>query len=289
VGWKAEASPQEILETTRVLQSSPGEETDARRRERLTALAEAGYNPVIVGFVYAEALRTVARQFASTQFAILDESSLVSNNPNVTSLVFADHEGSYLVGAIAAQASKTGVVGFVGGADIPYIARFQAGYVAGAVAVRPGINVIVKYLADTPKFSGFTNLVKARAVATTVFEAGADVIYHAAGGAGVGVFQAAKATGQLAIGVDSDQYLTAHTDMRATILTSMLKRVEAGVHRYIWAMNQRSSFPRVSRYNLANEGVGYSKSNPIIQPYVSTADNVRDLIVAGKIKVPDKP
>jgi basic membrane protein A len=289
VGWKGETSPTEILETTRVLQSSPGEETDARRRERLTALAEAGYNPVIVGFVYAEALRSIARQFSSTQFAIIDDSSLASDYANVTGLVFADHEGSYLVGAVAAQASTTRVVGFVGGADVPSVTRCQAGYAAGAAAIRPEINVITRYLSDPPKFSGFTNLVKARAVAAAMFEAGADVIFHAAGGAGAGVFQAAKAARRLAIGVDSDQYLTAPTELRPTILTSMLKRLDAGVHQYIWAIRQRSSFPRVARFNLANEGVGYSKSNSLVQPYVSKADGLRDLIAAGKIRVPNKP
>jgi len=289
LGYRAEASPKEILETMRNLRSSPGDETDARREERLTALAEAGYNPVIVGYVYSTALRAVAPRFPNTQFAILDDSKPSSDHPNVTSLIFADHEGSYLVGAIAAQASKAGVLGFVGGADVPFIARFHAGYVAGAAAAKPGIAVIVKYLADPPKFAGFANAVKAREVAAAMYEAGADVIYHAAGGSGAGVFQAAKAAGRLAIGVDSDQYLTAQVEVKSTILTSMLKRVDAGVRRYIWAMNQRSSFPRVARFDLANDGVGYSTSNPIVHPYVTKAESLRDLIVAGKIKVPASP
>ena len=288
LGYKPELQ-RELLETTRPLSSEPGDETDSRRQERLAALAEAGYNPVVVGFVYGEALRTVATQYPNTEFAILDDPSLALDHPNVTGLVFADKEGSFLVGAIAAQASRSGVLGFVGGAEVPFIAKFHAGFKAGAAAVRPGIRVIAKYLADPPKFAGFSNPAKARAVAAAMYEAGADVVYHAAGGSGSGVFQAAKAAGQLAIGVDSDQYLTAPIDTRAGILTSMLKRVDGGVRRYIQTRNARSSFPRVARFNLANEGVAYSKSNPRIQPYVATADSLRDLIVAGKIRVPDTP
>jgi len=279
----------EVLETTRPLSSAPGEETDARRQERLAALAEAGYNPVIVGFTYGGPLRTVAPQYPGTQFAILDDPSLSRNNPNVTGLIFADHEGSYLVGAIAALASKTLNIGFVGGAQVPYIARFQAGYAAGAAHIKPGITVMVKYLADPPKFAGFSNPVKARAVAAAMYEAGADVIYHAAGGSGSGVFQAARATGHLAIGVDSDQFLTASADTKACILTSMLKRVDAAVRRYTRAMDLKSAFPRVARFDLSNDGVGYSQSNRLVQPYVAAAENLRELIVAGKVKVPGRP
>jgi basic membrane protein A len=288
LGYKPELQ-RELLETTRPLTSNIGEETDARRQERLAALAESGYNPVVVGFVYGEALRTVALQYPKTEFAILDDSSLARDHPNVTGLVFADNEGSYLVGAIAARASRTGVLGFIGGADVPFIAKFHAGFAAGAAAVRPGIGVISKYFANEPKFSGFTSPAKVRAVAAAMYESGADVVYHATGSAGTGVFQAAKAAGQMAIGVDSDQYLTAPTDTRTSILTSMLKRIDAGVRRYIQTRTDKSSFPRVGRFNLANEGVGYSKSNPLIQPYVATAEGLRDLIIAGKVRVPDTP
>ncbi len=289
LGYKPEVGQGELLETTRPLSSAPGEETDARRQERLASLAEAGYNPVIVGFIYGEPLRTVAPQYPGTQFAILDDPSLSRNHPNVTGLIFADHEGSYLVGAIAALASKTGTIGFVGGAEVPFIARFQAGYAAGAAAIKAGIKVKVKYLADPPKFAGFSNPMKARSVAAAMYDDGADVIYHAAGGSGTGVFQAAKAAGRLAIGVDSDQYLSAPADARASILTSMLKRVDAAVRRYTRGMSQRSSFPRVARFDLSNDGVGYSMSNPIVQPYVAGAENLRELILAGKIRVPDRP
>jgi basic membrane protein A and related proteins len=289
LGYKPEMGQRELLETIRPLSSAPGEDTDARRHERLAALAEAGYNPVVVDFIYGEALRTGAAKYPNTKFAILDDSSLSRDYPNVTGLVFAAHEGSYLVGAIAAQASRNGAVGFIGGAQVPVIAKFQAGYAAGAAAVKPGISVIVKYLADPSRFGGFSNPVKARAVAAAMYEAGADVIYHAAGRSGAGVFQAAKAAGHWAIGVDLDEYLTAATDTRASILTSMLKRVDEGVRRYIRAMDQRSSFPRVARFDLGNEGVAYSKSNPLVQPYVNTADSLRELIVAGRIRVPDTP
>jgi len=289
LGYKAETGNRELLETTRLLSSMPGEDTDERRQERLAALAEAGYNPVVAGYVYGASLGVVAKQYPDTQFAIVDDASLSRTHQNVTGLVFADHEGSYLVGAVAALASKTGVVGFIGGAMTPSIGRCEAGYTAGVAAVKRGATVLARYLAEQPRFSGFSNPVRARVVAEAMYSAGADVIFHAAGGSGIGVFQAAKSAGRLAIGVDSDQYLTSSPDSRATILTSMLKRVDAAVRRYVHAVRQESSFPRVARFDLANQGVDYSKSNPIVQPYVAAVEELRNLIVTRVVRVPDRP
>lgn len=290
LGYKAEFSQRsEILETTRLLGVAPADETDGLRKERLGAVAEAGYNPVVVGLVYASALRGVAPQYPDTEFAIVDDPSVPAFNSNVTGLVFADHEGSFLVGAIAAAASKTGVIGFIGATDIPFVARFRAGYVAGAVTAGRNCTVLVEHLAAPGDFRGFSSSRKARAVASSMYKEGADVVYHAAGGSGIGLFQAARQAGGLAIGVDSDQYLTAPADYRARILTSMLKRVEAGVRRYVLAMANKSPFPRVARFNLANDGVGYSRSNASIQPYISIADDLRKQIITRKIKVPDRP
>ena len=290
LGYKAEFSQRsEILETTRLLGVAPADETDARRQERLGAVAEAGYNPVVVGLVYATALRSVAVQYPNTEFAIVDDPSVPSAHSNVTGLVFADHEGSFLIGAIAAAASKSGVVGFIGATDTPFVARFQAGYTAGTATCRRKTRVLVEHLAQPGDFRGFTSSRKAKVVASAMYKAGADVVYHAAGGSGIGLFQAAREAGRLAIGVDSDQYLTAPADSRACILTSMLKRVEAGVRRYIQAMAAKSAFPHVARFNLANDGIGYARSNALIQPYISIADDLREQIVTRKIKVPERP
>ena len=136
----------ELGVTVKELEATSGE-TDAQKEERLTTLAEAGYNPVIaVGFAYAVSLGKVAPQFPDTDFAIVDDASLSEKNKNVTSLVFAENQGSFLVGAIAAQASKTGNIGFIGGVNVPLIQKFQAGYVAGAQAINKDIKVQVKYL-----------------------------------------------------------------------------------------------------------------------------------------------
>jgi basic membrane protein A len=279
----------ELLATTRSLADAPNE-TDSDRRERLIALAEAGYNPVIAtGVIYALALRQVARQYPHTRFAIVDDSSVAAANKNVTGLVFADHQGSYLVGAIAARASRTGTIGFVGGVDIPSIRRFQVGYTAGARAVMPDIKVLSNFLEEPPDFSGFAVPEKGRVAAGRMYQDGADVVYHAAGGSGTGVFQAAKEAGALAIGVDSDQYLSAPTDVKPHVLTSMLKRVDEAVKEYAKACASRSQLPSVMTFNVANGGVGYSKSNPIVFPYVAMADELQRQIVAGKIRVRDKP
>ncbi len=289
LGYKPEISHRrELLETTRLLSTPPGEETDSHRKERLMSLAEAGYNPVVVGFIYATALRGVAGQYPKTQFAIMDDSSLSNDYPNVTSLVFADHEGSYLVGAIAAQACSGAAVGFVGGVEVAFIRRFQAGYAAGVAAINPALRVMVKYLTKPPDFAGFADPARGRDAAEAMYQEGADVVYHAAGGSGVGVIEAAKAAGRFAIGVDSDQYWTTPADTRACILTSMLKRVDAAGQSFVQVIAQKSSHPHIIKFDLSNDGVGYSKSNPLVQPFVATADRLRERITAGEIAVPDR-
>jgi basic membrane protein A len=215
----------------------------------------------------------------------VDDSSLSTDNTNVTGLVFADHEGSYLVGAIAAQASTTGNIGFIGGVDLPSIRKFQVGYVAGAKVVKPDVKVQSSFLTEPPDFSGFADPVKAKAAAARMYQSSADVVFHAAGGSGTGVFQAAKEAGAFAIGVDSDQYMTAPVDIRPHVLTSMVKRVDEAVKEYVKASARMSQLPRVMTYNLANGGVGYSRSNPEVFPYVATTDDLRRQIVAGKIRV----
>ncbi|MFC6236822.1 BMP family lipoprotein [Longivirga aurantiaca] len=262
-------------------------ETDAQKEERLTTLAEAGYNPIIaVGFAYAVAVGKVAPEFPEIQFAIVDDSSLSEANKNVTSLVFAENEGSFLVGAIAAQASKTGNIGFVGGVNVPLIVKFEKGFEAGAKAVNPSIKIQTKYLTEPPDFSGFGDPAKGKVAAEGMFDGGADVVYHAAGGSGGGVFEAAKAAGGLAIGVDSDQYLTADASVKDVILTSMLKRVDVAVYEMIKSAVGGTPLTGVQTFDLKADGVGFSESNAAVAEYVAKANELKDQIIAGTITVP---
>ncbi len=263
-------------------------ETDAQKEERLRLLASGGYNPVIaVGFAYATAAKKVAAEFPNINFAIIDDSSFSA--PNVANLVFAENEGSYLVGVIAAQASKAGNIGYIGGVLTPLLQKFEAGYTAGAKSINPNIKVQVKYLTQPPDFSGFNAPDKGQTAAQGMFDAGADVVFAAAGGSGSGVFKAAKASGKLAIGVDSDQYLTASADVKDVILTSMIKRVDTAVYDFIKSAVDGSPLTGVQTFDLKKEGVGYSTSNPAVQPYTAKADAAAEQIKSGAITVPTTP
>ncbi|MCU1656216.1 MAG: Nucleoside-binding protein, partial [Pseudonocardiales bacterium] len=200
-------------------------ESDQQKQSRLELLANAGYNPIIaVGFAYEAALKAVAPKFPSIHFAIIDDNQVKS--PNVEGLLFHEEQSSFLVGVAAALATKTKNVGFIGGVKgTGLIEKFQAGYAAGVKAVNPAIKVQVAYLSVAPDFTGFNDPGKAKITAKGQYDAGADVVYHAAGGSGSGLFDAAKAAGKLAIGVDSDQYQSAPADEKSLILTSALKGV----------------------------------------------------------------
>lgn len=272
---------------TKELEASTGE-TDAQKEERLRLLAEGGYSPVIaVGFAYAGALGKVAAEFPDTDFAIVDDASEASTAPNIANLVFAENEGSYLVGVIAAQASKTGQIGFVGGVNTPLIKKFEAGYAAGAQSINPDIKIDVKYLTEPPDFTGFTDPAKGKTAAEGMFQSGADVVYHAAGGSGGGVFQAAKAAGGWAIGVDSDQYQTASDDVKDSILTSMLKAVDVAVYKDIEAAVNGAPLTGVQTFDLKVDGVGYSVSNPAVSDYTAKAEEAKAAIIDGSVVVPE--
>lgn len=270
---------------TKELEATSGE-TDAQKEERLNSLVDAGYNPIIaVGFAYAASMDKVAKANPDVNFAIIDDAS--SQLPNLANLTFAENQGSYLVGAIAAQASKTGNVGFVGGVNVPLIQKFQAGFEAGAKAVNPDIKIQVKYLTEPPDFSGFGDPAKGKVAAEGMFQNGADVVYHAAGGSGAGVFEAAKAAKGWAIGVDSDQYLTAAPEVKDVVLTSMLKRVDVAVYEFIKSFVAGSPLTGIQVFDLAQGGVGYSKSNPAVEPYEAKTDELAAQIVDGSITVPE--
>jgi basic membrane protein A len=272
--------------------------TDSEREDKLRLLAKAGYNPVIaVGFLYAGPLKKVATDYPKTQFAIVDDSSVAL--PNVSSLVFAEEQGSYLAGVAAALASVTGQIGYIGGVRIPLLQKFEAGFVAGVKATDKNATVDVKYVTEPPDFGGFNDPAKAKVIANGMIDKGIDVIYSAAGGSGAGNFAAAVDSAKYGnkvwtIGVDSDQYLTASAAEK--MLTSMLKRVDNAVYDVIAAasagkkVNDSLGGGAVGRtYGLKLGGVGVSYSGGYINKYKAKIDAAAKAITAGKIKVPTTP
>ena len=265
-------------------------ETDADKETRLKLLADGGYNPVIaVGFLYGNSLKKVAAAYPKTTFGIID--SVVDGAPNVTGLTFAEEQGSYLVGVAAAKKSKTGNVGYIGGCLIPLLQKFEAGFVAGAKAANPAVKVQVKYLSNPPDCKGFNDPAAGTETANGMYDGGADVIFAAAGGSGTGVFQSAKAKSKLAIGVDSDQYVSAAADLKPVIMTSMLKRVDTAVFDFIKSFKDGSPLSGVQVFDLSKDGVGYSTSNSaVLTPDLTKAmDDAKATIVAGTTKVPTVP
>ena len=263
-------------------------EAESAREERLRTFADAGYDPIIaVGFAYAASIGKVAEEYPDVHFAIIDDSSVESDN--VASLVFAEEQGSFLVGAAAALKSETGQVGFVGGVETPLIQKFQAGYEAGVAAVDPDITVDVTYLTQVPDFSGFGDPAKGKTAAQGMFDNGADIVYHAAGGSGGGVFEAASESGNLAIGVDSDQYNTADPSVQDVILTSMLKNVDVAVYTYLSEVVGGTVPSGVTTYDLAADGVGYSTSGGQVDDIAGDLDAYKQQIIDGEIEVPTAP
>ena len=276
------------LGETKELDAGAGEPEDAKQT-RLRQLAREGFNPVIaVGYAYADAVKIVAPEFPGTKFAIIDEQ--VDGLPNVTPLVFAEEQGSFLAGVVAAHKSKNCHVGFVGGVQTPLIQKFEAGFRAGATAAAPNIKIEEKYLTPAGDFSGFQDPNKGSEVATGQLESGADVIYHAAGASGKGVFGAVKGAGAQAIGVDSDQYnQPTVAEYKDVIISSMLKRIDMAVYDYIAAVarNDLSTVPK--KFDVAIDGVTYSTSGGKIDDLKPTLDAYKAAIASGRIQVPDKP
>ncbi|GAB7006074.1 BMP family ABC transporter substrate-binding protein [Nocardioides sp. AN3] len=261
------------------------DEAESAKEDRLIQLADAGYNPVIaVGFVYSQAVGKIAKQYPKTKFAIIDDSA--NKDANVTNLVFAEEQGSFLVGAAAALKSKTGHIGFIGGVNTPLINKFEAGYDAGAKAVNPKIKIESAYLTQPPDFTGFNDPGKGKTAAGGEFDAGADVVYHAAGGSGLGVFQAAKAAKGLAIGVDSDQYKTASPDLQPVILTSMIKHVDVAVYSFIKSIVDGKPLTGTQTFDLKVGGVDYATSGGQVDDIKSKLDDYKKKIIDGTIVVP---
>lgn len=263
-------------------------EAESAREERLRTFADAGYNPIIaVGFAYAASVAKVSEEYPDVNFAIIDDASVEADN--VASLVFAEEQGSFLVGAAAALKTETDQIGFVGGVETPLIQKFEAGYVAGAEAVNPDIEVDVTYLTQVPDFSGFADPAKGKTAAQGMFDNGADIVYHAAGGSGGGVFEAASESDNLAIGVDSDQYNTADPSVQDVILTSMLKNVNVAVYEYLSDVEAGDIPSGVTTYDLAVDGVGYSTSGGFVDDITDQLDEFKQQIIDGEITVPTAP
>ncbi len=273
--------------------------TDSERTDKLRLLAKAGYNPIIaIGFLYAGPITTVSQEFPNTQFGIVDDASVAALN--VTSMIFAEEQGSYLAGVAAALSSKSGKIGYVGGVRIPLLQKFEAGFVAGVKATKKSATVDVKYVSEPPDFSGFNDPAKMKVIVKGMIDKGIDVVYSAAGGSGAGNFAAAAESSKKVwtIGVDSDQYLSASAKEKKNMLTSMIKRVDVAVYDVIQnAVEGRTVNdildPKAGiygrRYDLTNGGVGVSYSGGYINKYKAQIDAAAAAIKSGKIKVPAVP
>jgi basic membrane protein A len=269
------------------LEATAGE-TDAQKEDRLRQLAEGGYNPVVaVGFAYCKAIGKVAKDTPNVKFAIIDDFEPDCTASNIANLTFAEQEGSFLVGAAAGLKTKTNKVGFVGGVNVPLIQKFEVGYIAGAKAANPSAAVEVKYLTQPPDFTGFNDPAKGETAAKGMFDSGNDVVYAAAGGSGNGAFKAAKASGKLGIGVDSDQYnQPALADVKDVIITSMLKKVDVAVLDFITAVKDGKFANGQKVYDLKAGGVDYATSGGKVDDIKSKLDDYKQKIISGAIKVP---
>jgi basic membrane protein A len=261
----------------------------SNRADLLTQLADDGYNPVIaVGFAYGDIIGDVAAQYPDTNFAIIDSSVAEVGADNLTGLLFAEEQGSFLAGVAAALKTTTNHIGFVGGVETPLIEKFEAGYFAGAQAVKPDITVDSQYLTPAGDFSGFNDPAKGQIAAQGMYDAGADIVYHAAGGSGLGVFQAAAASNKRAIGVDSDQYNTVDDPaLQAVIMTSMLKRVDNAVEAYIGDfVDDKVAGGEDVINDLSTDGVGLATTGGFIDDIQDQIDDYRQQIIDGDIEVP---
>jgi basic membrane protein A len=255
---------------------------DAAFEPALRTFAERGYQLVIaIGFAQIDAVKKVAPQFPKTHFAIVDG---VVEGPNVESLMFAEHEGSYLVGYLAGLMTKSNKVGFIGGMDIALIRRFQMGYEAGAKAANPKIEVVSSYVGVNS--SAWANPTRGKELALTQYDRGADVIFAAAGASGQGVFDAAEEKKTFIIGVDSNQ----NALKPGRVATSMLKRVDTAVYDVIKSQVDGKFSAGKRSFGLKDKGIDYAvdaNNEAIIAPYKAKLEEIRAKIMSGEIKVPD--
>jgi basic membrane protein A len=261
----------------------------ADREAAMRQLAAGGSDLVFgVGFLFSDDIKALAREFPEVKFACVDYTVVEGESlpPNLVALKFREEEGSYLVGALAALVSKSGTVGFVGGMEIPLIKKFEAGYRAGVKAVAPRAQVLVKYAGTTG--SAFKDPTKGKELALAEYHAGADVIFHASGSTGLGVFEAGRELQRLAIGVDSDQY----DEAPGVVLTSMIKRVDTAVFDTIREVAEGRWRGGIHEFGLAEKGVGWvhdQRNRALIPDRVkAVVDSLEAEIVAGRIAVPSR-
>jgi len=250
----------------------------AQREQALARMAQRGADPVVgIGFSQGSAMEKVAKDYPKQKFALIDAEVKL---PNVQSITFKEHEGSFLVGMMAALASKTGKVGFVGGMDIPLIRRFQCGYEQGAKYANPKIETSANMTGTTP--TAWNDPARGAELAKSQFAGGVDVIFAAAGGTGIGVYQAAKDAKKLAIGVDSNQ----NHVQPGTMLTSMVKRVDVAVYQAFKGVT-----PGSTSLGLKEGGVDYALDDDnaklVSADMKKKVDAAKADIIAGKIKVID--
>ena len=259
-------------------------QSEAQREQALRRFAEAGFNPVVTtGFSMSTPIASVAADYPDTKFVTIDGFVNPEEHPNVLSILFSEHEGSYLVGMMAAMASESGTVGFVGGMDVPLIRKFACGYAQGVMAANPDATVIANMTGTTP--AAWNDPVKGSELAKAQISQGADVIYAAAGGTGLGVLQTAADEDILSVGVDSNQN---HLHP-GEVLTSMLKRVDVAVQEAMTAGDALETGVMV--LGLAENGVGYAldeNNEALVTEEMKTAvDAAREEIIAGEIAVHD--
>jgi len=264
-------------------------DTEADREQRLTDLADAGYNPIVaVGFSYATSVDKVAAKYPKVSFGLIDS---VATAKNVDSITFTEEQGSYLAGVAAALKTKKNHVGFIGGVDTPLIKKFEAGYVQGVKDTKPSVKVDVQYLTHGSDLSGFSSPDKGKEAASGMLDNGADVVYAAAGSSGNGSIEAVNGVkGAWAIGVDSDQYnIPGLAKYKSSILTSMVKNVDVGVYDFIKSVHDGKPLTGNQVYSLAKNGVGLATSGGFIDDIKTQLDAAKKKIVDGTVKVKTAP
>ncbi|MER6535464.1 BMP family ABC transporter substrate-binding protein [Streptomyces sp900105755] len=266
-------------------------ESDADKVQRLDTLAKAGYNPIIgVGYSYAPAVKEVAAKYPNITFGMIDDSTIQAKN--VVDMVFAAEQSSYLAGVAAASATKKDHIGFIGGVDIPLIHTFEAGFDQGAKSVNPKIKIESQYLTQTAAEGGFSSPDKGKTAAQGQIDAGADVIYHAAGLSGQGVIEAAASDKVWAIGVDSDQYQqSALAKYKDYILSSALKNVGGAVYDLVKSVYEGKPESGTVEGTLKTGGVGFADTNPkykAMTKVVAAVDKAKQDIIDGKVTVNTK-
>ncbi|MCT2594474.1 BMP family ABC transporter substrate-binding protein [Streptomyces sp. N2-109] len=270
------------------MMTAANNETEQDREQRLTSLAEAGYNPVVgVGFSYGKSITKIAKEFPDTTFAVVDS---VAKGKNIDSIVFSEHEGSYLAGVAAALKTKSDKVGFIGGVNNALIQKFEAGFAQGVKDTNPKIKLTSQYLYPNND-KGFNDPAAAKEKAKGMLDRGIDVVYTAAGQSGAGSIEAiSQKKGAWAIGVDSDQYkqpgLAKYKD---AILTSVVKNVDVAVFDLIKSVEDGKPLTGTNAYTLKEDGVSLSTSGGFIDDIMAEIEKAKKKIADGQVKVSETP